>query len=98
MASVKACLQNTEFKSCSVFNKDNSPPFNLIKDEFESLCKLKNENNLVIQKVDKGNTIVILDKDSYLEWAKTLSKSSSKFNNIPVASDKDLNYIKSEKT
>ena len=99
MASVKARLQNTEFKSCSVFNNDNSPPFNLIKNEFESLCKLKNENNLVIQKADNGNTIVILDKNSYLEWAETFSKNSSKFNNIPLASDKDLNYIiKSEKT
>ena len=28
---------------------------------------MKNESNLVIQKADKGNTIVILDKDSYLK-------------------------------
>ena len=42
-------------------------PFNLSKDEFESLCKLKNENNLAIQNADKGNTIVILGKDSYLK-------------------------------
>ena len=54
---------------------------------------MKNENNLVIQKADKGNTIVILDKDSYLKSAETLLKDSSKFKNIPVAPDKDLNYI-----
>ena len=33
------------------------------------LIMLINENNLVIQKADKGNTIVILDKDSYLKSA-----------------------------
>ena len=81
------------FTSYSAFNKDNSPPSDLSKDEFESLCKLKNENNLVIQKADKGNTIVILDKDSYLKSVETLLKDSSKFKNIPIAPNKDLNYI-----
>ena len=61
LASVKARLQDTTFTSYSAFNKGNSAPSNLSKGEFESLCKLKNENNLVIQKSGKGNTIVILD-------------------------------------
>ena len=56
LASVKACLQDTAFTSYSAFNKDKSPPFNLSKDEFESLYKFKNENNLVIQKAGEGNT------------------------------------------
>ena len=88
-ASVKALLQDTAFTSYSAFYKGNYPLSNLSKNEFESLCKLKNENNLVIQKVDKGNTIVILDKDSYLKSVETLLKDSSKFKDIP----KDLNYI-----
>ena len=93
LASIKARLQDTAFTSYSVFNKDNSPPFNLSKDEFESLCKLKSENNLVIQKAKKYNTIFILDKDSYLKPVETLLKDSSRFKNIPVAPDKDLNYV-----
>ena len=67
LASIKAGLQDTVFTTYSAFNKDNSPPFNLSNNEFESLCKLKNEKNLIIQKADKGNTIVILDKDCYLK-------------------------------
>ena len=66
LASVKARLQDTSFTSYSAFNKNNSPPSNLSKNEFESLYKLKNENNLVIQKAYKGNTIVILDKERLL--------------------------------
>ena len=81
------------FTSYSTFKKGNSPTFNLSKDEFESLCKLKNENNLVIQKADKGNSIVILDEDSYLKSVEKLLKDSSKTRNIHVMSDKDLNYI-----
>ena len=73
--------------------KDISLPFNLSKDRFESLCKLKNENNLVIQKAEKGNTIAMLDKDSYLKSFETLSKDSSKFKSIPVVPDKDLSSI-----
>ena len=99
LTSIKACLQDTTFTSYSAFNKENSPPFNLSKDEFESLCKLKNENDLVIQKADKGSTIVILDKASYLKLVETLLKDMLKFKSIPVAPDKDLNYvINSEKT
>ena len=98
LASVKARLQDTAFTSYSAFNKDNSPPSNLSKNEFESLCKLKNENNLVIQKADKGNTTVIFDKDSYFKSVETLPKDSSTFKKIPVVPDKDLNYlINSEK-
>ena len=95
----KARLQDTAFASYSDFNKDNSPPSNSSKDEFESLCKLKNENNLAIQKADKGNTIVILDKDSYLKSIETLLKDFSKFKKIPVAPNKDLikDIINSEK-
>ena len=57
LASIKARLQDTAFTSYSAFNKNNSPPSNLTQDEFESLCKLKNKNSLVIQKADKGNRI-----------------------------------------
>ena len=66
LASIKARLQDKEFTSYSAFNKGNPPPFNLGKNEFESLSKLENENNLVIQKADKGNTIATFGEDSYL--------------------------------
>ena len=57
------------------------------------MCKLKNENNLVIQKADKGNTIFILQKNS----VETLLKYSSNFKNIPVALDRDLSYVLNSK-
>ena len=66
-------------------------------DKFKSLCKLKIEKNLVIQNADKGNTIVIPDKDFDLKLVETLLerllKDSFKFKNIPETLYKDLNYI-----
>ena len=53
LASIKACFQDTQFTSYSTFDKNISPLFNLSKDEFKLLRKLKNENKLIIQKEDK---------------------------------------------
>ena len=74
LASIKASLQDAVVKPYPAFDKDTSPPFDLTKDEIESLCKLKNRNNFVIQKADKGNTVAIFDKDSYLKSIETLLK------------------------
>ena len=54
---------------------------------------MKKENNLVIQKADKYNTVVILDKDFYLKSVEELLKNFSKFKNIIVAPHEDINYI-----
>ena len=86
-------FQDTAYTSFSDFNKDTHSPFNLSKDEFESLCKLKNESNLVIQKVDTSNAIEIFDKNSYLKSSQKVLEDSWKFKNIPVVSDKDINYV-----
>ena len=69
LSNIKARLQGTAFVSYSAF-----PPFNLSRDKFELLCKLKHENNLVIQKTDKGNNIIILDKDCHLKQLKHFLK------------------------
>ena len=93
LANIKKRLQDTAITFYLAFKKGNSSPFNWTKDEFETMCKLKNENYLDIQKGNKGNTIDILGKDSYLKWVETLLKDSSKFRNILVASDKYLNCM-----
>ena len=93
LASIKPSLRDAAVKPYPAFDKDTSLPFDLTKDEIESLCKLKNRNNFVIQKADKGNTVAIFDKDSYLKSVETLLKDCSKFKNIPVVPDKDLDYV-----
>ena len=64
----KYVYKKKTYRPYSAFNKDTPPslppPFNLSKDEFESLWALKNESDLIFQNADKGSTIVILDKKS----------------------------------
>ena len=62
LASVKGCLQDKTFTSYSAFNKDNYPPFNLYKDEYESLCKLKNENYLLFKRQTRVTLLSFLIK------------------------------------
>ena len=60
---VKANLQDATFTSWSALDGNTSSSSSLNKGEFESLCKLKNENNIVKKEADNGNAIAILDKD-----------------------------------
>lgn len=70
--------------------KDIFPPTNLSK---VSLCRLKNESSLVIQKPGKVNTLVNLGKDTYFKSVEKLLIESRKFKNIPVSLHKELDHI-----
>ena len=58
-----------------------------------ALTKLIERKNLLIQKADKGNTVVIKDRNKYLEGIKSLLLDSSKFMQPPIEEDKWKNYI-----
>ncbi|CAF3386823.1 unnamed protein product [Rotaria sp. Silwood2] len=49
---------------------------NLSDDELKSLKSLKSNKNIVIAKADKGNSIVILDKESYIKKAEQILKGN----------------------
>ena len=38
----------------------------LFNEELETLDKLSKNNNLVVQTADKGNSVVLLDRDGYV--------------------------------
>ena len=45
---------------------------NLKKKQLESLKNLRKNSDIIIQKSDKGNSVVILDKKTYLEKMKEM--------------------------
>ena len=49
-------LQNLAFSSFKTYNSSRKP--NLTPEEFESLLKLSKNKNVVIQKSDKGNSLI----------------------------------------
>ena len=58
-----------------------------------ALKNLTECKDLVIQKADKSNTVVITDRTKYLEGIKSLLSDSSKFNQLPIDQSKWINYI-----
>ena len=48
---------------------------------------------IVIQKADKGNTIVIIDKEKYIQGVKNIISDSSKFIPLNILPDDYINYI-----
>ncbi|CAF2071453.1 unnamed protein product [Rotaria magnacalcarata] len=49
---------------------------NLSDDELKALKSLKSNKNIVIVKADKGNSIIVLDKESYLKKAEEILKGN----------------------
>ena len=52
---------------CSYWNYNNNGPQHLSKEEFLALQNLLKNKNIVIQKSDKDNSVVVVDKADYLD-------------------------------
>nr|XP_022316718.1 uncharacterized protein LOC111120285 [Crassostrea virginica] len=52
-----------------LLSKQANVPDNLNKEERSALQSLKNRDDIVIKKADKGSTVVVLDKDKYIAEA-----------------------------
>ena len=63
----------------SFCNYNANVPQHLSNEEFEALRTLSGNCNLVIQKADKGNSIVIVEKDVYVRHMETILSDLSKF-------------------
>ena len=50
-------------------------------------------NNIVIQKSDKGNTVVLCDKSAYVERMKELIEDDTKFTDLNKHPDEWLSHI-----
>ena len=60
---------------------------------FQALRHLSKNKNIVIQRADKGNTIVILDKISYISAIEEILDDYTKLSNLDIPAGKEINYI-----
>ena len=90
--SIKSKIQDTAFSSFDSF-KTFKPKSNLTDPEIKALNKLMKQKDLVIQKADKGNVVVIIDKKAYLNKIKSLLSDATKFEKLDINEGKDLNFI-----
>ena len=73
--------KNKDDALISFRNYNTNLPRNLSDEEFKALQKLQN-TNLVIQKSDKGNSVVILDKDVYIKPREAFFSNKAKFEKV----------------
>ena len=93
LSLIKARLLDTALSSHESFSRDESSSENLTESEFKALRHLSKNKNIVIQKADKGNTIVILDKISYIRAIEEILNDHTKFSNPEIPAGKEINYI-----
>ena len=61
--------------------------------EHLALKDLIKNRDLAIQKADKGNTVVILNKNDYISEMKVILSDSPKFQKLSIDQNKVLNHI-----
>ena len=54
---------------------------------------LSKSKDIVIQKADKGNSVVILDKCSYISAIEEILNDNSKFSKLDIPAGKEINHI-----
>ena len=60
--------------------------------EYEAFVNLKNNKNIIIQKAYKGNSVVIIDRMSYIAKMEELLSDRSKFLKVEFNSKYKVNY------
>ena len=64
---------------------------NLFKEEQLTLSNLRNNKNIIIQKLFKPNSIAILDREKYLEGMIKVLNNNEWFESIHLEQNKELN-------
>ena len=93
MSLIKAKLLRAALTSYQNFYSNRNLPENLTPSEFKTRKRLSKNKNIVIQKADKGNTVVILDKCSYISAIEEIFNDNSKFFKLDIPAGKYINHI-----
>ena len=89
---LKNKLKDICFSTLNSYNFDKVNT-NLTESEFKALKELIRCKDLVIQKAEKSNTVVITDRENYLKGIKSLLSDNTKFMPLNIDQNKWLNYI-----
>ena len=70
---------------------DANVPQNQSNEELKAVKKLSKNNNVVVQKADKGNSVVLVDSDVYVNHMKNIVKENTKFEKVDIKT-RTLNF------
>ena len=88
----KTKLKDIALSSFKLFSDNCKFESNLSAEEINSLKALMRNKDIIIQKANKGNTVVITDKNKYVEGVKCAISDSNKFVQLNITPEKYLNY------
>ena len=90
--AIKSKISDTAFSSFDSFNNKKMRS-NLSKEELKALHNLRKQKHLAIQKVDNSSTVVITDKNAYINKMKGIVSDTTKFEQINIEEEKQLNFL-----
>ena len=70
---------------------------NLSRVEYNALKNLSSLKNIIIQKSDKENSVVVMNRDDYINRMETLISDQAKFQKLLVSENKNYNFMVKEK-
>ena len=88
---VETKTKETALSSFRQYNK--IPQQNLSKEELAAVANLSKNKDIVIQKSDKGNSIVIVDKDNYIKRMEILLSDRRKVKKVTLKNNAFLNFV-----
>ena len=86
VAMKKICLSSFE-------NFKFKDELNITPDELKALKHLSSRKDIIIEKADKGNSVVILNKRDYIERMTEMLSDIDKFKKLNVKPGKELNLL-----
>ena len=79
---VKNDLKNCAFTSFKNYNQTDHKSENITKDEYLAFLELTKVESIIIQRADKGNVIVIVDKNVYIDKMESILNDKFKFKEV----------------
>ena len=76
---LKSRLRDVGLSSFRLYNKKDHRFETLTPEEYDAFVRLASNDSIIIQKADKGNTVVVVDRVSYVQKMEELLSDTSKF-------------------
>ena len=91
---IKSKLSNTAVSSFTSFKSKARYEKNLPEEELTALNNLIRDNEIVIQRADKGNTVVLTNKDIYVQRIKDIISDRTKFRDLDISTNDVMGCLK----
>ena len=91
LEKVKTGIKKEAYTSCDNYNFWNE--LNISKEELLALKGLSSNKGIILQKADKGNSVVLVNKADYPKRMKELLSNIRKFKEITVEPGKEINLL-----